>query len=63
MAGYKKNQLDELLTVEEVLKIVKIPKTTFLLRVYTGEIPSLRIGRHRRFLPEDIYKWLKKKTA
>jgi excisionase family DNA binding protein len=59
----ERKQLDELLTVEEVLKILKIPRTTFLLRVSTGEIPSLKIGRHRRFLQEDIYKWLKKKTA
>lgn len=58
-----KRKLEELMTVDDVLKILKIPKTTFLLRVHTGEIPSLKIGRHRRFLPEDVYKWLKKKTA
>lgn len=59
----KKKQLEELLTVDDVCKIVKIPKQTLLLRIYSGELPSLKIGRHRRFLPEDVYKWLKKQTA
>lgn len=58
-----KKKLEQLMTVDDLIELTRIPRSTLLLRVATGEIPSIKIGRHRRFLPEDILKWLKKQAS
>jgi excisionase family DNA binding protein len=45
---------NELLTIKEFAKIVKIaPKTLYRL-ASTGQIPCIRIGRNIRFSPDMI---------
>ena len=54
---------DTCLKIDDVVRILKVPKTTVKILIAKGEIPSFKIGRHRRFLAEDVTKWLRKQTA
>lgn len=59
----KKGNLEQLLTIEDLCTLLKVGRTTVKLKVAMGEIPSIKIGRQRRFLPEDIHRWLRKQSA
>ena len=40
---------DELLTLDELCAILKVPKSWVYARTCKGEIPAIRLGRHLRF--------------
>lgn len=44
----------ELLTVDEVAKILKLKPMTIRLKMYKGQIPYIKIGNSVRFKQEDI---------
>lgn len=50
-------------TFDELIQYLKIPKTTAYYYMATGKIPYIQLGRHRRFLPDDVEKALKKLSA
>jgi excisionase family DNA binding protein len=51
--------VDKLLTVEDVAELLGIPKATLYRWRYNGcGPPGLAIGRHVRYRPDDIEKWL-----
>jgi len=50
---------DEVLTIEELAKYLKISKSTLYKLVRKGAIPSQKVGHHWRFHKETIENWLK----
>lgn len=49
---------DEMLTVEEVARFLRVPKSTVYKLARVGELPASKIGKHWRFLRRDIHEWL-----
>ncbi len=56
--GEKKHR--ELWTFEELVKYLKIPKATVYMYIATDKIPFVQIGRHKRFIPEEVERALKR---
>jgi excisionase family DNA binding protein len=52
--------LDELLTLEELSKYLKLSKPTLYKMVEKGKIPALKIANQWRFKKEDINIWIEK---
>ncbi len=53
-------KLRELWTIEELRAFLKLPLSTTYLLVAEGKIPSVRLGKHRRFIPDEVELALKK---
>jgi excisionase family DNA binding protein len=56
-------KIERLWLIEDVHEFTSIPISTLKLYVATNQIPSIKIGRHRRFDPDEIRKWIKRKSA
>jgi len=56
--GEKK--IDGLWDLDQLAGYLKMPKSTVRLHVAMGRIPSVKIGRHRRFIPSDVERAMKK---
>jgi len=56
--GEKKQR--ELWTVKELAAYLKISRSGVYVLVATGKMPFIQIGRHKRFIPEDIEKALRR---
>jgi excisionase family DNA binding protein len=54
-----------LLTAEQVAGLLGIPRSSVYdyARRANEPLPSLQIGRHRRFVQEDIENWLRRQSA
>jgi len=52
--------MEELLTLEELAKYLKISKPTLYKMVEKGKIPALKVANQWRFKKEDINRWLEK---
>ena len=48
---------DSIMTIEEVAKYLKIPKSTVYILAQEGKIPCQKVGRHWRFKREVIDRW------
>ena len=48
----------DILTVEEVARFLRVPKSTVYKLARVGELPASKIGKHWRFLRRDIHEWL-----
>jgi excisionase family DNA binding protein len=46
--------LDELLTADEVAELLHSPRSTVSDYARRGVLPSVKLGRHRRFVRSDI---------
>ena len=46
--------LDELLTAEEVAALLHIPRSTVSDYARRGVLPSIKLGRHVRFVRSDV---------
>ena len=44
----------EILTVPEVARLLRVPKSTIYKLVRRGELPGQKIGKHWRFMREHI---------
>lgn len=51
--------VSELLTIEDLSALFKIPKATLYDWTHLGFIPHYKIGRHVRFDPQEVRDWLK----
>lgn len=56
--GEKKHR--ELWTLDELLGYLKMPRSTVQLYIAQQKIPSIKIGRHRRFIPDEVERALKR---
>lgn len=52
MTAAKKER--ELWTIEELQNYLKLPRSTTYLLVAEGKIPCIKLGKHRRFMPEEV---------
>jgi len=48
----------EILTVMEVARFLRVPKSTVYKLARVGELPASKIGKHWRFLRSDIHEWM-----
>lgn len=53
------NSNDEILTIEEATKFLKIGKTTLYKLARENKIPAQKVGREWRFLKSEIVEWMK----
>ena len=56
-------KMERLWLIEDVQEFTSLSVSTIKMYIATGQIPSIKIGKHRRFDPEDIRRWIKKKGA
>lgn len=47
-------RLDELLTAEQLAELLRVRKSTVEEYARRGLLPSLKLGRHRRFIRSDV---------
>ncbi|MBW1673725.1 MAG: helix-turn-helix domain-containing protein [Deltaproteobacteria bacterium] len=52
--------MEELLTLNELSRYLKISKPTLYKMVEKGNIPALKIANQWRFKKEDISRWIEK---
>lgn len=55
--------MDEIMTLEEVAKYLKVSERTVINWVNRGELPGGKIGTTWRFKREDIEKWVNRKLG
>ena len=48
----------EILTITEVARFLRVPKSTVYKLARGGELPASKIGKHWRFLRRDIHEWM-----
>jgi excisionase family DNA binding protein len=48
----------EILTVPDVARFLRVPKSTVYKLARLGELPASKIGKHWRFLRRDIQQWV-----
>jgi excisionase family DNA binding protein len=49
----------EILTFKEAEKYLKIPRSTLYKLLQEGRLPACKVGRHWRFVKEELDDWLK----
>jgi excisionase family DNA binding protein len=52
----------EILTVMDVARFLRVPKSTVYKLARVGELPASKIGKHWRFLRGDIHEWLRTRS-
>ena len=52
----------EILTVMEVARFLRVPKSTVYKLARLGQLPASKIGKHWRFLRRDIHDWMHSRT-
>jgi excisionase family DNA binding protein len=50
----------EILTVLEVARFLRVPKSTVYKLARLGVLPASKIGKHWRFLRRDIQGWMQR---
>ncbi|TAJ07401.1 MAG: DNA-binding protein [Nitrospirae bacterium] len=48
----------EILTVLDVARFLRVPKSTVYKLARLGELPASKIGKHWRFQRRDIQQWV-----
>ena len=56
--GEKKQR--ELWNFDELKAYLKVPRSTIYYYIAIGKIPFVQIGRHKRFVPDDVERAVKK---
>jgi excisionase family DNA binding protein len=49
----------QVLTLAEVAALLRVPKSTVYKLAQNGTVPAFKVGKHWRFLLEDIKSWLR----
>ena len=52
------NRPADVMTIEEVAKYLRIPRSSLYKLAQEGKIPCQKVGRHWRFRKEAIDRWL-----
>lgn len=52
----------EILTVLDVARFLRVPKSTVYKLARLGQLPASKIGKHWRFLRRDIHEWMHSRT-
>ncbi|WP_447977025.1 helix-turn-helix domain-containing protein [Candidatus Nitrospira bockiana] len=48
----------EILTVGEVARFLRVPKSTVYKLARLGDLPASKVGKHWRFLRQDVQRWI-----
>ncbi len=56
----EKKVVQGLWSVDDVIAYLNVPRTSVFVLVSQGKIPSIKIGRKRRFIPEEVERAIKK---
>lgn len=56
-------KIERLWHIDDVHEYTGIPVSTLKLYIATDRIPSIKIGRHRRFDGDEIKKWIRRKST
>lgn len=54
--------MDVLVDAVEMAKVLKVPESTVKYYVRKKGMPSIRVGRHLRFIPKKVLKWFEKEN-
>ena len=54
---------NEILTVMDVARFLRVPKSTVYKLARLGELPASKIGKHWRFLRRDIHQWMHSRSS
>ena len=57
------NSLEQLLESEQVAAILGVDVPHVHAQARSGKIPSVMIGKYRRFSPKQLSKWLERKNS
>ncbi len=52
----------EILTVLDVARFLRVPKSTVYKLARLGQLPASKIGKHWQFLRRDIHDWMHHRT-
>ncbi len=52
----------EILTVYDVARFLRVPKSTVYKLARIGQIPASKIGKHWRFTRSDIQNWMHERS-
>ena len=52
----------EIVTVLDVARFLRVPKSTVYKLARLGQLPASKIGKHWRFLRRDIHDWMHNRT-
>ena len=55
--------LEDLLAVEDVMRILRVSRSKLYLMVHSGDLPVIYIGRRLRFHPEDVKALIERHAA
>lgn len=53
---------NQLLSVDRLSKFLDVPAATIRDWVYKRLIPFVKVGRHIRFTPSDVQRWLSERS-
>jgi excisionase family DNA binding protein len=53
----------EILTVVDVARFLRVPKSTIYKLARIGDLPASKIGKHWRFLRRDIHGWMRSRSS
>lgn len=53
----------EILTILDVARFLRVPKSTVYKLARIGELPASKIGKHWRFLRRDIHEWMRNRSS
>lgn len=53
----------EILTVADVARFLRVPKSTVYKLARVGDLPASKIGKHWRFLRRDIHDWMRGRSS
>lgn len=59
--GEKKHQ--QLWDTKDVIDYLRLPVSTVKFYIATNKIPSIKLGRHRRFIPADVERAMRKMST
>ena len=51
--------MENLLTLQEVARILKVPPSTIYKLVREHKLPAHKVGKHWRFCPLELSQWIK----
>ncbi len=60
--AYDSFTLEPLLDAEEVAKILGVDKAYIYTQARSGKMPSIKLGKYRKFSPSQLKKWLDRKN-
>jgi len=58
--GVRGTLADPLLRPDEVARMLGVRRSSVYEYVRTGRLPHVRVGRHVRFLREDLEDWIRR---